>query len=201
MNSMSFNKKLAVLGFILAFLAMIFSFFTPDGLNGVHEKPNYISILTLAEKIKSREHLDLIDLRSEAAYLKFHLPTAQKVSVNEWLSNTITHKDTIVFYSGDDKLTQQLWQELPDTLKPKVKILYGGVHDWYERLLYIKLPVTFPTKDSVIVERIKILNKFYGGRTEFIEDHHLLDYYHTDLTKMGWKHHKGSRHGLVRKGC
>lgn len=201
MKNNPFNQKLALLAFTLAFLAMIASFIIPDGLYSIKQKPSYIPVLDLAEKIMNREKLHLIDLRSEEEYLKFHIPTAQNRAFEEYLSNTTKYKDTIVFYSGDDTLTRQLWNVLPDTLKPKIKILYGGVHDWYERLLYPKLPGTFSTKDSVTMERIKKLNKFYGGRMEFVEDHDLLHYYHKDMTKVLWANPKRTHHGLVRKGC
>lgn len=179
---------------------MVFSFIAPDGWKNVNERPNYISVLDLAEKIKRREDIQLIDLRSPQEYDEFHLPTARNLSEKDLVQYKMPESNTVVFYSSDDKQTSHLWSILDDQRKKQSYILYGGVHDWYSRLLYPKVPLNITPKDSLLTKKIISLSKFYGGRIEVSEQHHLLDYYRLDLesARSNAKSHHGS---LRRKGC
>ncbi|MEQ9404901.1 MAG: rhodanese-like domain-containing protein [Cyclobacteriaceae bacterium] len=199
MKNFSLNERLAILAFTMAFLSFLFAFINPDGLSGVNEKPNFISVISLAEKIKNREDLQVIDLRSEDSYGEFHLPTAEHIPLEQLLQLTELSGDTIVFYSGDDFLSRRLWTLMPDSTKRKSYVLFGGVHDWYERLLYPKLPSRFEGRDSVL-NTVHDLSVFYGGKVEFTEGDELMEYYQLDFTETSWPVSK-RQNGLVRKGC
>ena len=199
MSKISFNKKLAVVAFILSFFAMIFSFIFPKGLKN-KEKPKYISVYTLAQKIKNKENIQVIDLRKNADFKKFHIPTAKNILIKNWLKPSEESSDLLVFYSGDDFLTRKLWIQLPESIKKISTVLYGGIHDWYEMLLYPKLPINASKKDSIILKNIKTLTKYFGGKIEFVNDYKTLNYYKKDISNANWSS-KNRKNSLVHKGC
>ncbi|MEP5614153.1 MAG: rhodanese-like domain-containing protein [Cyclobacteriaceae bacterium] len=193
------NQRLAAVAFILSFFGLLFSFVSPDGLGNVNQKPNYLSVVSLADKIKNREDLHVIDLREKELFDEFHIPTAQHIPLNRLIETTIP-SGILVFYSGDDLLARQMWVQLPDSLKVRSFIVYGGIHDWYERLLYPELPTKASQYDSGIFRNVHDLSLFYGGQAEFVEKEDVLEYYRQDLTEVAWpKSHR--ENGLVRKGC
>jgi hypothetical protein len=200
MTQLTFNQKLAAMAFLLAVASLIASLAFPNGPKSVSQAPRFVSVLSLAEQIKNREPLVLIDLREPDLYDEFHLPTAVSISLNEIQEKGLPEGKTYVFYSGDDLLTRHLWISLPQAIKKRSSILYGGVHDWYNYLLYPALPLVVHGEDSVITEKVNALTRFYGGQAEFEKDSSSLAYYSKDLSKAAWPVVK--RVGkLSRKGC
>ncbi|MEQ8807924.1 MAG: rhodanese-like domain-containing protein [Imperialibacter sp.] len=200
MTQLTFNQKLAAAAFLLAVASLIASLAFPNGPKSVSHAPRFVSVLTLAEQIKNREPLVLIDLREPDLYEEFHLPTAVSMSLHEIQEAGLADGVTYVFYSADDLLTRHLWILLPPAIKKRSSILYGGVHDWYNHLLYPTLPLEIHGEDSVMAEKVEALTRFYGGQAEFEKDSMGLAYYRKDLGKASWPVVK--RVGkLMRKGC
>lgn len=187
---------LAGISFLLAGLAMAIAF--PDGLNEVNKQPNFIGVVELAEKIKNRESFTLIDLRDSASFESFHIPGAQNLTFQNFdpgLLNGVT-----IYYSGDDLRARRLWDSLENEERAKTFILYGGIHDWYDRLQYPTLPFGDHITQPELLKRVHDLCQFYGGYAEFEPDSTLLNYYQINLSSAKWP--KASREGvLVRKGC
>ncbi|WP_436515905.1 rhodanese-like domain-containing protein [Ekhidna sp. To15] len=190
------NLLLAGFAFILAGIAVAIA--TPDGLNGVNKQPNFIGVVELAEKIKNQEKFSLIDLRDSASYAEFHIPKAKNNSLQSLDLKTI--KEPTIFYSGDDLLDRRIWDLLPDSLRTKSHILYGGIRDWYDHLLYPTLPFGDHVNDEKLFKQVHDLCQFYGGYADFKADSLLLDYYRIDLSNSKWPKVK-SVSKLVRKGC
>jgi rhodanese-related sulfurtransferase len=172
--------------------------FKPEGLHP-NRNPVFIDVISLAQQIKNREALTVVDIRSTAAFKEFHIPSAINVQPDEFITTTWDGQNLII-YSGDDNLARQLWNDLPQEVKASSKFLYGGVHDWFDRMLYPHLPLIVDPRDSVLVERINLLSLFYGGQPEFRTDSATLDYYKQDFSRVNWPtvERKGK---LVRKGC
>ncbi|MEL7002046.1 MAG: rhodanese-like domain-containing protein [Bacteroidota bacterium] len=200
MKKFSLNQKLAAVAFILAFMGLLLSFMSPDGIDNANLAPNYISVIDLADKIKNRKPFRVIDLRSEELYEQFHVPTAEHIPLSQGMVELEPSEGSLVFYSGDDHLSRQLWRELPEHIKRRSSILYGGVHDWYERLLYPELPAKADYNDSAIFNKIHELSLFYGGQPDFVGNKEVMKYYQQDFSQLPWS--KSYRqNGLVRKGC
>ena len=198
MTSISTNKRLATLAFVLAVLAMISSFIAPEGLKDESDHPDFISVVDLATAIKNREEFRLIDLREVEEFEEFHLPSAVNIPYDSALKMEFEGK--VIFYSGDDYLAKRLWEKLPQSAKTNVQVLYGGVHDWYEKLLYPELPINSPEEHRPVVNKVMELSTYYGGQIEFVDDVKMLEYYDYDLSKKYWPRAKRTN-GLMRKGC
>jgi rhodanese-related sulfurtransferase len=200
MSRLSLNQWLAVFAFTFALIGLIFSFIDPNGMGEINKKPNYISVISLAEKIRNREPIKVIDLRTTDLYTEFHIPTTKQIPLEELILKVGSTEALFVFYSGDDPLTRHFWASLPDSIQQRSLILYGGIHDWYDKLLYPSLPIKYDPKDSANYKHIEDLSLFYGGQPEFVEEKDIMDYYQQDFSKASWpRSHR--QNGLVRKGC
>lgn len=197
-SGISLNKRLAAVAFVLAALAMVSSFVAPEGLKNENDSPRFISVVALANAIKNREEFRLIDIRDVEAYKEFHLPSAVNIPYDSAL--VMDFKQKVIFYSGDDYLAKRLWEKRHETLGPNTLVLYGGVHDWYEKLLYPELPIEIPEEQRSMVNQVIELSTYYGGQIEFVESQEVLDYYEYDLSKKYWPR-ANRTNGLVRKGC
>lgn len=188
--------RLTIIAFVLSGLA--FAAASPDGFSGINKQPNFISVIDLAQKIKKREELQLIDLRESQFYNEFHIPTARNIPLGEIDFSEID--PGTVFYSGDDLLSRKLWDSALESERSKITILYGGVRDWYDRLLYPTLPYGDMVDDPELLGEIHTLCDFYGGFADFESDAKLLNYYQINLSTAKWpsSQRKGT---LVRKGC
>lgn len=200
MKKFSLNQKLAVLALTLAFLGLVSSFVSPDGVKNVNQKPNYISVVELAKMIQNREELQLFDLRTKELFDEFHIPTARHFPLDSLLNQEKFDDGLLVFYSGDDVLSRRMWQHLPGSDRGHSFIVYGGIHDWYDHLLYPELPRKIEAMDSSIFRNVHDLSLFYGGQAEFVEEQEVMDYYRRDLREVSWP--KSQReNALERKGC
>ncbi|MEO1050988.1 MAG: rhodanese-like domain-containing protein [Bacteroidota bacterium] len=200
MRQLTMNQKLAAMAFVLAFTGLLFGFISPNGMNGTNQKPNFISVIKLAEMIKNRESVQIIDLRSDELYEAFHIPTAELLQPEQAFRGVKPKPALAVFYSGDDPLSRQHWDNLTTDQKQRSAILYGGVHDWYDRLLYPELPIKYGALDSAMYHNVHELSLFYGGQAEFVNDQKVMNYYLQDFSQLPWpKSHR--QNGLVRKGC
>lgn len=182
----------------MALVSLVVGLVFPEGYDNRNRSPNFIHVLELAELIRDREAFQLIDLRSPEAFKEFHIPTARNLSIQQL--NSYPFEGKVIFYSENDLLTRRLWGLLSDEERLNSAILYGGIQDWYHRLLYPKLPYGDHVQDPELLQRIHELCKFYGGFADFKNDPDLLDYYQLDMKNALWpQHHKGGK--LVRKGC
>lgn len=196
----SLNHRLALIAIASGGIILLLGVLAPKGWNKTNKSPRFIHVIALAKGVKQRENLYLVDLRDSAQFKEFHLPTALNISPDRFSFSDVPDEKTVVFYSGDDWLSRQLWNSLEDSLKERSFILYGGVYDWYDRILYPKLPIKPNAKDSALAEQVHALTGFYGGYAEFVEDNEIMNYYRIDLSETQWPK-PIQQAGLVRKGC
>jgi len=200
MRRLTTNQKLAVVGITLAVVSLVTGLLFPNGMNGANQPPRFISVMDLAWQIKERKPIELIDIRSPELYNEFHLPTAKNVPLQNFEVQDIDESDLFIFYSGDDLLVRQLWISLPESVRSKSYLVYGGVRDWFDHILYPSLPLQVHDRDSMMVEQIDELCRFYGGQVEFNGSIKSLDYYYQDVNSSPWP--VVQRAGkLVRRGC
>lgn len=195
---LSSNQKLAFSAFILSFLALIVGLTTPVNKYATSKTSvEYISVLELATEIKNKEHLQLFDLRSDSSYSAFHIPTAKNVSTAQLLKLKPDSKTKTVLYSRDENLSIQSFLILKEIGTANLFVLKGGIRDWYDRILYPKIPILVPETDKELANQIKSISAFYGGRPVRTEEENSLEYYRGTLNTFSIK--KTTK--LVRMGC
>lgn len=194
---LSLNRKLAFLAFTLSFMALVNSVFFIDGVpSEITSEIKYITVLNLADSIKNREVFTLIDLRSNSDFNQFHIPTAKNKSIQQLLSTDFTRETKLVIYSERDSLANQAFFMLKRKGIEEIKVVKGGVQDWYNRILYPRMPKIIPEEDKVLANEVKALTAYFGGHTEFVDNGNPLNYYKTQQSNQPVIKSK-----LVRMGC
>lgn len=194
---LSLNHKLALVAFLLSVSAMAVSIFSvdiPSSKDG--SEPKYISVLELAERIKNRDNFLLVDLRSLADYNQFSIPTSKNIPIKELSDFNPETKVQPIVYSETDSLSSRAFFILKDKKFENTLILKGGIQDWYNRLLYPRMPKTIPEEDQDLADRVKSLSTYFGGRSQFVDEGNPLEYYKgasSNQTKI--------KSQLVRMGC
>ena len=101
--------------------SLIFGFVRPNGFT-TSDQPNFISVVELAEQIKDRKEIRLIDLRDSMEYQAFHLPGALQED------NLKPEEGTpYIVYSGDDLLARRFWNGLNESEREQVQVLSHGM--------------------------------------------------------------------------
>ncbi len=196
--NLSLNQKLATGAFALSFLAMTVSLIIPKKKSNSEADIHYVSVIELADGIRNRDELSLYDLRPDSEFVQFHIPTASSVSLTDLMHIRSDNKKNIILYSGDDSLAIQGYFILKGLELSPASVLKGGIHDWYERLLYPQLPVHIEPEDQKLAGRIKELSQFFGGRPGRSEESNILNYYRDQDTE---EPKASGRKPLVRMGC
>ena len=194
----SLNQKLAFLAFILSAIALVTSVFS--GVNpssNINSEIEYISVLELAEKIKSKQEFLLIDIRSKEDFDQFHIPRARNFNTNQLIELESGDKNQeLIFYSEYDSLTKETHHFFKGIGFQNVFVVQGGVQDWYNRILYPRMPLEIPEEDQALADRVKSLSTYFGGRSEFVNTGNPLDYYKGVQSTQPKIESK-----LVRMGC
>lgn len=200
--SFTLNQKLAAFAFFVSLLAMITSLILPYR---TEEKENsyveFISVLDLAQDIRHKADFSLIDLRPVSDFEKFNIPSSINLTLSELLEYETPESSFIVLYSNDDTQSEQAYFMLKGLGKTQNFVLKGGVNDWYDYILYPKLPKTIPDSSEVLVKEIKALSSFFGGRIEFIDSAGSLEYYLEEPAKDINTVPKKVIRKLERMGC
>ncbi len=194
---LSINHKLAVVAFSLSVSAMVVSVFSGDmpSLKDGRE-PKYISVLELAERIKNRDNFLLIDLRSLADYNQFRIPTSKHIPIEELSDFNPETEAQLIVYAETDSLPSFAFSVLKGKGFENPLVLKGGIQDWYNRLLYPKMPLTIPEEDQDLADRVKSLSTYFGGRSQFVDHGNPLDYYKSTPSNQ-----PKIESQLVRMGC
>ncbi|MBO6522661.1 MAG: rhodanese-like domain-containing protein [Balneolaceae bacterium] len=194
---LNINHKLALAAFILSVSALGVSVFSGDTSSAKNEdEPQYITVLELAEQIKNREDFLLIDLRSLSDYNQFNIPTAKHLPIAELYDFNTEMEVQLIVYAEADSLSSLAFSVLKDKGFENMLVLKGGIQDWYNRLLYPKMPLTIPEEDIEIANHVKELSAYFGGRSQFVDEGNPLEYYKSTSSNQ-----PKIKSQLVRMGC
>ncbi|MEQ9266279.1 MAG: rhodanese-like domain-containing protein [Balneolaceae bacterium] len=200
--SFTLNQKLAAFAFFISLLAMITSLILPqEAEENETSQVDYFSVLELAQDIRGKENISVIDLRPASDFEKFNIPSSINLTLSELLDFETPRHSSLILYSDNDTQSEQAYFMLKGLGKTQHFVLKGGVEDWYDYILYPKLPKAVTDSNQMLVSKIKALTSFFGGRIEFIDDAEILEYY---LEKPVNNNHKGPKKvvkNLERMGC
>lgn len=114
----------------------------------------------------------LIDLRDEAAYAEYHIPTAEHVPTAALPEYPLLRNEKIVLYSDGGIHSAQAWMLLKAQRYRGVYTLLGGLDAWVDEVLFPTLPADATPRQTTELERIAQVSRFFGGapRTGVDED-------------------------------
>lgn len=175
---MPVRKRVGIIAVILG----IISIFADDPTDNVNTKVN-IKELSIISKdnissvnvndladwiIKGRFDYRLVDLRNDEDYLKYRIPSAENIPVNELLKSELSRNEKIILYSDNDIESSQGWFILKSNHYNGVNVLSGGIENWKEQILF---PVCTCGENPSVEQQHKHnklaeISKFFGGKMQ-----------------------------------
>ena len=129
----------------------------------VAREEDHVTALELAEWIKDRHPgLHVLDVRSPEEYDRYHLPTAERLSLDS-LATTLFHADdTLVLYSDGGAHAAQAWVFLRALGYRQVYFLRGGLYEWLDDVMNPALAdTTAMARDAF--KHAAALSRYFGG--------------------------------------
>lgn len=130
----------------------------------VQHEDDHVTAIELAGWIKERRPgLRVIDVRSQAEYDAFHVPTAERIPLDSLSSTSFRPADTIVLYSEGGPHAAQAWVFLRALGYDKVYFLRGGLYEWLDQVMNPARQAGAPPKDSAAFDSVAALSRYFGG--------------------------------------
>jgi len=125
---------------------------------------DHVTVQELADWIiQGRTDYRLVDLRSEAEYAAYHVPTAENVPVASLPEYGLGRDERIVLYSEGGIHSAQAWFLLKAKDYPGAYILLGGLEAWKDEVLYPVMPAAATPQENAVFERAAQVARFFGG--------------------------------------
>ncbi|MBI5022364.1 MAG: rhodanese-like domain-containing protein [Ignavibacteriales bacterium] len=170
---LSLNKKLALLAFILGLIAI----FAGNPYRGssvtldtkelsliVDKTVDHVSAEELADWIiQGKSDFKLLDLRTEKEFNEYHIPSAELVPLAELNQYPLLRNEKIVLYSEGGIHSAQAWMLLRANGYKAVYMLFGGLEEWADKILFPKLAQNATPEQTTAFEKMKEVSKFFGG--------------------------------------
>ncbi len=130
----------------------------------VQKEVDHVSCEELAGWIiQGKSDYRLVDLRNEKDYADYHIPTAENVAITALNDGSLARNERIVLYSDGGIHSAQAWFLLKANQFKGVYILFGGLEEWKDRILFPRLADNATPAEIAAFEKTKLVSKFFGG--------------------------------------
>jgi rhodanese-related sulfurtransferase len=125
---------------------------------------DYVSAIDLAERIARADgDVRVIDVRSEAEFAQFHVPTAIRMTPADLAASTLPPDAAAVLYSDDDGRALEAWMLLRLRGHRNAFVLREGLYEWIARVHEPRLATGATEDERAEFERAAALSRFFGG--------------------------------------
>ena len=167
------NRALALLALLLG-VGALFAQVSPGRTLTVHE----VELLTASARaedhvppaelagwiVEGRADYRLIDLRDEAAFEDYHVPTAENVPLTALPVYGLLRNEKIVLYAEGDLRAAQAWLLLKGRGYQGVYTLQGGLDAWKDQVLFPMMPESPSPEEQARFEEAAHVAKLFGGQ-------------------------------------
>jgi rhodanese-related sulfurtransferase len=169
---MSVNRILAAVALALGALAVlgdpyqgsVVTVNTKELAAIVEAKVDHVDAVELADWIlRGETEYRLIDIREEAAYSEYHIPTAEHVPIGMLPDYPLLRNERIVLYSDGGIHSAQAWFLLKAQGYHGVYMLFGGLDAWKDEVLFPALPADPTPEELARFERARFVSEQFGG--------------------------------------
>jgi rhodanese-related sulfurtransferase len=172
-EKLNINQKLALIIGVLGFLALFFG--NPYKTGSVNLDPKELALIVegktdhvSAEEladwiIKGKSDYRLIDLRTEKEFMEYNIPTSENIPLAKLPNSGLNRNEKIVLYSEGGIHSAQAWFLLKAKGFKGVYMLFGGLDEWNDKILFPKLAENAKPEETAAFEKIKEVSKFFGG--------------------------------------
>jgi len=172
-SKLSMNKKLALIAFILGLVAVFagnpyrgnsVTIDTKDLALIVDKTVDHVSPEELADWIiQGKVDFKLLDLRAEKEFNEYHIPVAELVPLAELNEHPLLRNEKVVLYSEGGIHSAQAWMLLRAKGYKAVYMLFGGLEEWTDKILFPKIPQNATQEQLATFKKMKEVSKFFGG--------------------------------------
>jgi rhodanese-related sulfurtransferase len=158
-----------LLGFVGLFAGSPYkgSQYTIDGqelARVVETTVDHVSPQELADWIiQGKTDYRLIDLRTEKEFGEYHIPGAENVPITALADLGLSTTGKIVLYSEGGIHSAQAWFLLKAKGYRGAYMLFGGLEEWKDVVLFPKLAANATPAQTVEFARMSAISKFFGG--------------------------------------
>lgn len=173
MKKLNLNKKLAITAIVLGVFAVILgnpykgnlvSMDTKELGLIVQKEADHVSAETLADNIiQGKMDFRLIDLRTEKEYNDYHIPKAENITITGFEKADLPKNEKIILYSEGGIHSAQAWMLLKAKGYAGVYMLFGGLEEWKDKILFPKMPENGTQEQAAKFEKAKEISKYFGG--------------------------------------
>jgi len=130
----------------------------------VTKEVDHVRVQDLADWIiKGQADYRLIDLRDEKAYAEYYIPTAESIPLSSLLDRDLGRNEKIVLCSDGGIHSAQAWFLLRASGFKGVYILFGGLDEWKDQILFPALPDPLTPGDAARNARLREISAHFGG--------------------------------------
>jgi rhodanese-related sulfurtransferase len=125
-----------------------------------HVKPSELA----AWIIEGRADYRLLDLRSEAEFARYHIPTAENVPLSALADFPLQHSEKVVLYSEGGIHAAQAWLLMRAQGYTAVYTVLYGLDGWQDEVLFPVLPADANPVQRARFEQASAVARFFGGQ-------------------------------------
>ena len=165
---MTVRRALAALAALLAVGAAFTARGSPDVATlakQIQDEDDHVTALELAQWIKDRKPgLRVLDIRSDSEFGEFHIPSAERLPLEELTKLRPRGDETLVLYSEGGAHAAQGWVLLRSVGFTRVYFLRGGLLDWMDDVMSPVIPEAGVSAESDSMRvRVGELSRYFGG--------------------------------------
>ena len=130
----------------------------------VQTEADHVTAIELARWIRDRKpNLRVIDIRDSAEFEEYHVPQAERLSIEAVVRTSFKPGETVVLYSGGGVHAAQAWVLLRARGEKDVFFLRGGVAEWLDEVMNASIPVNASGEAREQADSVAALSRYFGG--------------------------------------
>jgi 3-mercaptopyruvate sulfurtransferase SseA len=130
----------------------------------IQDKSANITVEDLADRlIQKKADFVLIDLRDEAKYNEYNIPSSINSKAININSLGLSKTQKVILYSDDNLQAAQAWFLLKSKNYKGVYMLSGGMAEWKSKILFPEISENATAEEKATFAKIAEISKFFGG--------------------------------------
>jgi rhodanese-related sulfurtransferase len=169
---MTLNQRLAGLAFVLGLVALAAAPYRGSAVMldakelavVVQKELDHVAPLDLAAWIiEGRSDYRLVDIRTDAEFQRYHIPTAENIPLAALADAGLGRQERIVLYSEGGIHAAQAWMLLKALGYRGVYILRGSLEGWKDEVLFPAVSAGPSGADAAREARLRQMSAYFGG--------------------------------------
>jgi len=130
----------------------------------IDKQVDHVSAAELADWIiRGKADYRLIDLRTDKEFAEYAIPTAENVPLSGLAASDLQRNEKIILYSEGGIHSAQAWFLLKARGYKSVYMLFGGLDEWKEQILFPRLPENPSPEQAQAFAKIRQVSNYFGG--------------------------------------